>query len=139
LKRHHRKRRKPLPERCRIVIVDKEGNERTVDPYSTLAHAIRYVDSFNASCQLSSNRAEIRDVAVGIVIVPRPADHTPSGPDESPGYVELHYEDSAETAKAFAVGFNERQIDNPAGKWAVVVGQVIEPQRAKPRRRAIVS
>lgn len=55
-----------------------------------------------------------------VFIVVRPVDWTPKNALDLPPNVELHNELDSDSAKAFAIGFNEEALSLNHGHWALV-------------------
>lgn len=54
-----------------------------------------------------------------ILLIRRPSDWAPTGVHDIPPNVEPHYEDSEAEATGFRESFNQAEMKNPSGWWAV--------------------
>jgi hypothetical protein len=55
-----------------------------------------------------------------VVIVPKPEGWEPNGPNDLPPGMEIVHRRTRDDAAAFARGFNESELEQPAGYWAAI-------------------
>lgn len=110
----------PLP----VIVRATDGTEHTVyipDPRSAFASAFE-ADSDGATCHLPPAKH-------AVVIVEKPEDWQPASSLDVPPGAEVHYESTRVKARSLAHGFNNREMEEPKGWWAVEVESLPTPEQ----------